>query len=146
MAEERQFGTQELFSARYLDNAVERIEPEGSETARSAQLRRSGLEQTVRLITPIVILMLIAAAGGLYWVNRESIASSAAELKKRHCAVDVLLWASGSKQTFSSALSDKLKKAQRDSAYQFEQAKPAFKTEFDGVDFQNLSQSWNGKH
>jgi len=89
--------------------------------------------------------MLIAAVGGLYWQNRASLASTAGELKKRRCAVDLLLWASGSKQTFNGALSDSLKRAQRDAAFQFDQMKPAFKTEFEGVDFQNLSEVWNGR-
>ena len=89
--------------------------------------------------------MIVAAAGGLYWQNRASIASTAGELKNRHSVVDLLLWASGSKKTFNQALGDSLERAQRDSAFQFDQTKPAFKTEFDNVDFQNRTQSWNGK-
>jgi len=145
MDDTRQFGARELFSARYLINADENIEPEVGEAAPRVARRRSGLEQAVRWLTPLVAFMLIGAGGGLYWLNRASIASTAGELKKRRCAVDLLLWASGSKQTFKRALSDSLKKAQRDSFYQFDQMKPAFKTEFDGVDFQNLSEVWNGK-
>jgi hypothetical protein len=97
----------------------------------------------VRWLTPLVIVMLVAAGGGLYWLNRASIASTAGEFNNRRSAVDLLLWASGSKKTFSQGLSDTLKRAQRDSAFPIDQ-KPAFKTEFENVDFQNLSQSWNG--
>jgi hypothetical protein len=144
MVDERQFRTQELTSAKYLVQAEESAEPEVEAPARRVQPRRSGLENAVRWLTPLVVIMLVAAAGGLYWQNRASIASTAGELKKRRCVVDLLLWASGSKKTFNQALSDKIKSAQRDSAFQFDQTKPAFKTEFDNVDFQNLSESWNG--
>jgi len=57
----------------------------------------------------------------------------------------VVLWAFGSKQTFNGALSESLKRAQRDMAYQVDM-KPKFKTEFEGADFHNLSEAWNGKH
>jgi hypothetical protein len=145
MADAREFGTQELVSARYLANTEEGNEPYTEQLAPRVQAGHSGLEQTVRWLTPIVVIMLVTAGGGLYWQNRANIASTAGELKKRRCAVDLLLWASGSKQTFNGALSDSLKRAQRDSAYQFDQTKPAFKTQFDGVDFQDLSEAWNGK-
>jgi len=56
----------------------------------------------------------------------------------------VLLFVSGSKETFNSALKKRLDEAQRDSAFQFDQKK--FKSEFDGVDLGNLSEAWNGKH
>jgi len=91
-----------------------------------------------------LVLMLVGAAGGLYWQNRASIASTAGELKNRRSAVDLLLWAGGSKKTFNQVLRDRLDQAQRDSAYQFDHAKPAFKSEFENVDFSNLSNSWNG--
>ena len=88
--------------------------------------------------------MMVAAAGGLYWQNRTAIASKAGDLKGRRSIVDVLLWAGGSKKTFNQVLKDRLDQAQRDSAYQFDHAKPAFKSEFENVDFSNLSNSWNG--
>lgn len=144
MADERQFGTQELVSAKYLIQTEESDQPEVEAPARRVAPRRSGLESTVRWLTPLVILMMVAAAGGLYWQNRSAIASKAGDLKGRHCVVDWLLWACGSKTTFNQALSDRLEKAQRDSAYQFDHAKPAFKSEFENVDFSNLSNSWNG--
>jgi hypothetical protein len=143
MADEREFGTQELVSAKYLANIEATIDSEVDEADCPVQPRRSGLEQTVRWLTPLVVVMLVSAAGGTYWLNRASIASKAGDLKNRHCAVDLVLWAFGSKQTFNSALSEKLKQAQRDPAYQIEM-KPAFKTQFDGADFHNLSESWNG--
>jgi hypothetical protein len=142
MADERQFGTQELVSARYLADADENVEPEVDEPARRAQPSLSGLEQTVRRLTLLVPVMLIVAAGGLYWLNRASISSSAGELNKRRSVVDLLLWAGGSEQTFNGALSDRLESARRDSAFQFD-AKPAFETEFDDADFENLTNSWN---
>ena len=55
----------------------------------------------------------------------------------------MLLFVSGSKETFSSALKKRLDEAQRDSAFQFD--KSNFKTEFDNIDFQNMSQAWNAK-
>jgi hypothetical protein len=143
MSDERQFGTQELYSARYLASAEQNIEPEVEEPARRVQPQRSGLEQMVRWLTPLVPVMLIAAAGGLYWLNRASIADSAGELNRRRSVVDLLLWAGGSEETFQSALSDRLEQARRDSAFQFDD-KPAFETEFDDVDFENLSNAWNG--
>jgi hypothetical protein len=142
MADERQLGTQELFSARYLADAEQNVDPEVEEPARRTQPQRSGLEQTVRSLTLFVPLLLITAAGGLYWLNRESISSTAGDLNKRRSVVDLLLWAGGSKQTFNGALSDRLERARRDSAFQFDD-KPAFETEFKDVDFENLTNSWN---
>lgn len=144
MADERPFGIQELASAKYFVQFEESAEGEIDGPVGCVRPRRSGLENTVRWLTPLVIFMLVAAAGGLYWQNHASIASSVGELKQRYCVVDWLLWAGGSKKTFNQALSDKIKRAERDSAYQFDPTKPAFKTEFENVDFQNLSQSWNG--
>jgi hypothetical protein len=144
MADDRRFGTQEPFSARYLAHAEPNIEGEVDEPARLVRPRRSGMEQAVRWLTTLVPIMLIAAAGGLYWLNRTSIESTAGELNQRRSAIDLLLWASGSQQTFHGALSDRLERAQRDSAFQFDEMKPAFKTEFEDVDWQNFSQSWNG--
>jgi hypothetical protein len=89
----------------------------------------------VRWLTPLVIVMLVAAGGGIYWQNRASISSTAGELKNRRSAVDLLLWASGSKKTFQQGLTDTLKRAQRDSAFPSDQMKPAFKTEFENVTF-----------
>ncbi len=143
MANERQFGTQELVSARFFADAEQNVEPEVEQPARRNEPQRSGLEQAVRRLTLFVPVMLIAAAGGLYWLNRASLASTAGELNSRRSVVDLLLWAGGSEQTFHGALSDRLEKARRDSAFQFEQ-KPAFETEFDDVDLQNLSEAWNG--
>jgi hypothetical protein len=150
MADERQFGVQELASAKYLVQTKEIAEPEVEAPVGRVRPPRSGLENTIRWLTPLVILMLVAAGGGLYWQNRASIAAKAGDLKNRRCVVDLLLWAGGSKKTFNQALGDKLKQAQRDSAFQFD-AKPAFKSEFENVDFSNLSNSWNntpwnGKH
>ena len=113
MADERQFGTQELVSARYLVQTDESAQPEVEVPAHRVEPRRSGLENTVRWLQPLVIIMLVAAAGGLYWQNRASIASKAGDLKNRRSVVDLLLWAGGSKKTFNQALSDKLKQAQR---------------------------------
>jgi hypothetical protein len=144
MADERQFATQELVSARYLADAEQDIQSEGEQPARRVRTRRSGMEQAVRWLTALVPIMLISAAGGLYWLNRASIESTAGELNQRRSVIDLLLWAGGSKQTFHGALSDRLERAQRDSAYQFDEMKPAFETEFDDVDWQNFSQSWNG--
>jgi hypothetical protein len=144
MADERQFGTQELVSAKYLIQTEESDQRAVELPARRVAPRRSGLESTVRWLTPLVILMMVAAAGGLYWQNRSTIASKAGDLKGRRSVVDVLLWAGGSKITYNQVLSDRLEQAQRDSAYQFDHAKPAFKSEFENVDFSNLSNSWNG--
>jgi hypothetical protein len=141
MADDRPFGIQELASAKYLVQAEESAEAEVDVPAGCVRPGRSGLENTVRWLAPLVIVMLVGAAGGLYWQNRASIAS---ELKTRRCVVDWVLWAGGSKKTFNQALSDKIKRAERDSAFQFD-SKPAFKTEFENDDFQNLSQTWNGK-
>jgi hypothetical protein len=145
MADERQFGTQELISAKYLAAAEAETEQEQEveQPARRAKPRRSKLEQTVRWLTPLVLLMMTSAVGGLYWLNRASIASTAGDFNKRRSVVDLLFWASGSKETFNSTLSKRIEKAQRDSAFKFDE-KPAFKTEFDHVDFENLSQAWNG--
>jgi hypothetical protein len=143
MADERSFGVQELASARYLVQTEECAEAEVDVPARRVQPQRSGLENAVRWLTPLVIVMLVVAGGGIYWQHRASIASTAGELKNRRSAIDLLLWASGSKKTFQQGLTDTLKRAQRDSAFPTDQ-KPAFKTEFDNVDFSNLSQSWNG--
>jgi hypothetical protein len=143
MADERQFGTQELISAKYLAAAESEAEQEVEQPVRRAKPRRSKLEQTVRWLTPLVLLMMTSAVGGLYWLNRASIASTAREFNKRRCGIDLLFWASGSKETFNSALSKRIEKAHRDSAFKFDE-KPAFKTEFDNVDLGNLSQAWNG--
>jgi hypothetical protein len=142
MADDRQFATQELFSARYLADAHQDVEPEVEEPARRAEPQRSGLEQTVRWLTSLVPIMLITAAGGLYWLNRDSISSTAGELNSRRSVFDLLLWAGGSDETFSSALSNRLEEARRDSAFDFDN-KPAFETEFEDVDFENLTNSWN---
>jgi hypothetical protein len=142
MSDERQFGTQELVSARYLDEAAQNIESEVEQPVRRVQRQRSGMEQTVRWLAALVPLLLITAAGGLYWLNRESIASTAGELNRRRSVFDLLLWAGGSDETFHSALSDRLEQARRDSAFQFDD-KPAFETEFDDADFENLTNSWN---
>jgi hypothetical protein len=144
MADERQFGTQELVSAKYFVQPDESDEPQVEESVRRAPPRRSGLENTVRLLTPLVIIMLVAAAGGVYWQNRSSIASKARDLKGRRCVVDWVFWACGSKTTFNKALSDRIERAQRDSAFQFDHAKSPFKSEFENVDFSNLTNSWNG--
>jgi hypothetical protein len=144
MGDERSFGVQELASARYLVEAEESAEAEVEVPAGRVRPRRSGLENVVRWLTPVVIVMLVTAGGGLYWFNCASIASTAVEFKNRRSGVDMLLWASGSKKTFNQGLGDTLKRAQRDSAFPNDQMKPAFKTEFDNVDFSNLSQSWNG--
>jgi hypothetical protein len=150
MADERQFGMQELASAKYLLQTDESAEPEVEAAAGRVRPPRSGLENAVRWLTPLVIVMLVAAAGGMYWQNRASIASKARDLKNRRCVVDLVLWAGGSKKTFNQVLGDRIKQAQRDSAFQFD-AKPAFKSQFENVDFSNLSNSWNdtpwnGKH
>ncbi len=142
MADERSFGVQELASTKYLVQAEESAEPELEAPADRARPRRSGLENAVRWLTPLVIVMLVVAAGGMYWQNRASIASKAGELKGRRCLFDLVLWAGGSKKTFSQGLQDTLKRAQRESV--FPDQKPAFKTEFENVDFSNLSNSWNG--
>jgi len=143
MGDERSFGVQELASARYLVQTEECAEPDARVPAGRVRPQRSGLENAVRWLTPLVIVMLVAAGGGIYWQNRASIASKAGDLKNRRCLFDLVLWAGGSKKTFNQALSDKLKQAQRDSAFQFD-AKPAFKSEFDNVDFSNVTNSWNG--
>jgi hypothetical protein len=143
MADERQFGTQKLISATYLVEAEDDFEPEAEHAEHRVRPRRSGLELMVRWLTPLLIIMLIASAGGFYWLNRASIASTAGELGKRRSVFDVLLYLSGSKETFSSALRKRLDEAQRDSAFQFDKAK--FHSELEGVDLQNLSQAWNGK-
>ena len=144
MGDERSFGVQELASARYLVQAEESAEPEVEVPVGRARARqRSGLENLMRWLTPFVILMLVAAGGGIYWQNRAAIASKAGDLKGRRSAVDLLLWAGGSKKTFKQGITDALKRAQRDSAFPIDQ-KPAFKTEFENVDFSNLSNSWNG--
>src|SRR6478735_3361597 len=143
MGDERSFGVQELASARYLVQTEECAEPDARVPAGRVRPQRSGLENAVRWLTPLVIVMLVAAGGGIYWQNRASIASKAGELKGRRSAVDLLLWAGGSKKTFKQGITDALKRAQRDSAFPIDQ-KPAFKTEFENVDFSNLSNSWNG--
>jgi hypothetical protein len=143
MADTRQFATQALVSEKYLVDTEQNIEPEVKQPARRVKPRRLGFEQTMRWLTVLVPVMLITAAGGLYWLNRESIGSTVGELGMRRSAIDLLLWAGGSKQTFNGALSDRLERAQRDSAYQFDEMKPAFETEFDDVDFQNVTDSWN---
>src|SRR5689334_2212478 len=145
MPDDRELFTQELDSARYLVNSEEAAEPEVEQLARSAKPRQSGLESTVRLLSIFVVVFMLAAAGGLYWQNRAAIASGANNFKKHSTSgFDLLLWASGSNKTFSQGLTDKLKQAQRDTAYQLDQITPAFKTEFENVDFQNLSNTWNG--
>lgn len=144
MGDERSFGVQELASARYLVDVEEGAEAEVDVPVGRVRPRRSGLENVMRWLTPLVIVMLVVAGGGIYWQNRAAIASKAGDLKNRRSAVDLVLWASGSKKTFGQGLQDTLKRAQRDSAFPTDQMKPAFKTEFDNVDFSNLSQSWNG--
>jgi len=66
MADERQFGTQELVSAKYFVESQDGDEPEVQAATRQAPRRRSGLENIVRLLTPVVIVMLLIAAGGIY--------------------------------------------------------------------------------
>ena len=144
MADDNQFGMQELASARYMVHADESIGSAVEATEACAAAPATGIENTFRWVTTLVILMLMGTVGGLCWQKRASIASSFGELKKRNSAVDVLLWAGGSKKTFKEGFSDMLNRSQRDSAFPIDQKKPAFKTEFDNVDFQNLSQSWNG--
>jgi hypothetical protein len=145
MPDDHELFTQELDSARYFVNSEEAAEPEVEQSARRPKPRQSGLEQTTRLLSIFVFVVMLAAAGGLYWQNRAGIASQAKNLKKHStCGFDLLLWASGSKKTFSEGLSDRLKQAQRDTAYQLEQMKPADKTEFQNVDFHDLSDTWNG--
>src|SRR5262245_48323131 len=114
MADAREFGTQELVSARYLVETQEDIAPAVNEPSHRARASRSGLEQAIRCLTTLVPIILIAAAGGLYWLNRDAISSKAGELKGRRSVVDLVLWASGSKQTFNGALSDRLERARRD--------------------------------
>jgi len=142
MSDDCELFTEELDSARYLVNSEETVESEVEQPARRVKSRQSGAEQTLRLLTMCVFVFLLAAAGGLFWQNRESLASGAKNFKKHStCGVDLLLWAGGSKKTFSEGLSDRLKQAQRDSAFQFD--KSPFKSEFDQIDFQSMSQKWN---
>src|SRR5262245_41110134 len=139
MPDDRELFTQDLDSARYLVGSDEMVEPEVEQPARRVKARQSGAEQTVRLLSIFVFVFMLAAAGGLYWQNRQSIASGAKNFKKHStCGVDLLLWAGGSKKTFNEALSDRIQQAQRDSAYQFDQMKSPFKTEFDHIDFQSM--------
>lgn len=145
MSDDHELFTQELDSARYLINSGEPADPEVEQPARRSKPRQSGLEHTTRLLSIFVFVFMLAAAGGLYWQNRAAIASGTKNFKKHStCGFDLLLWASGSKKTFSEGLSDRLKQAQRDTAYELDQMKPAYKTEFQNVDFQNLSDKWNG--
>src|SRR3954468_7528234 len=106
MADEREFGDQELASAKYLMTTEEKTVPEVDESVQVVQLRRSGLEQMVRCLTPFVVVMLLSTAGGLYWLNRATFAAKAGDLKNRQCVVGVVLWAFGSKQTFNGAVSE----------------------------------------
>ena len=145
MADDQQFGAQELASARFFAHQDQDAGCGADAVAGFATPHRSAAELIVRWATPLVIVMLLASAGGVCWLHRASLASSANDLSKRRSAVDVMLWAFGSKETFNSALSKRLEQAQRDSAYQFDQVKPKFKSQFDGVDFSNLSDVWNGK-
>jgi hypothetical protein len=143
MADERQFGTQDLVSAKYLVNAEEAVDTEDELPGRRAQPSRCRLEQVVRVLTLVVIIMLLTAAGGLVWLNRKSVAESAKQFRQHSSSgMDLLLWASGSKKTFSQALSERISRAQQDSAFQFDQ-KPAIKTHFDGVEFGNLTNAGN---
>jgi hypothetical protein len=145
MPDDRELFTQELDSARYLVNSEETIEPEVELPARRVKPRQSGAEQTMRLLSVVVFVFMLAAAGGLYWQNRESIASGAKNFKKHStCGVDLLLWAGGSKKTFSEGLGDRLKQAQRDSAYQLDHMESPFKSDFDHLDFQSMSDAWKG--
>jgi hypothetical protein len=145
MPDNRELFMEDLESARYLANSEETVAPEFEQPAGRVKPRRSGAEQTIRLLSVFVFVFMLAAAGGLYWQNRESIASGAKNFKKHStCGVDLLLWAGGSKKTFSEGLSDRIKKAQQDSDYQFDQIKSPFKTEFEHNDFQSMSNAWNG--
>jgi hypothetical protein len=144
MTDAREF-SQELVSAKYFANQDRDSDPEVDQPNGFAAPRHSAADQIMRRLTAFVIVMLLASAGGLCWLHRASIASSVNDLSKRRSAVDVMLWASGSKETFNSALSKRLDKAQADTEYQFQQTKPKFKSQFDGVDFSNLSDAWNGK-
>jgi hypothetical protein len=148
MPDDRQFCTHELSSAKYLANVQEVTEPEIEQPARRARPKQSGLEQFVRWASPVVAISMIAAAGGLYWKNRESIESGAGRFRERTSSpVDFALWLGGSKKTFKEAFTDAITKAQKDSAYQFDAQKPLFKSEFEGVNFDNIwGQSWNQKH
>jgi hypothetical protein len=143
MADEREFRVQGLTSAACLEQSDEGIGPD----VEAVRVRppEAGIESITRWFAAFVMIMLLSATGGLCWQHRTSIATSVGELKNRRSAVDLILWASGSKKTFNEALADRLKQAQRDSVFPSDQTKPAFKTEFDHVDFQNLSQAWNGK-
>src|SRR5262245_54990917 len=67
MADAREYGTQELFSARYLVESEEDIAPAVGEPSQRVRASRSGLEQAIRCLTMLVPILLIAAAGGLYW-------------------------------------------------------------------------------
>src|SRR5262245_45276131 len=109
MAEDREFFAQELVSARYLVQSNEDTEPEIERPVGRQRPNRTGLEQAVRWMSAFVFIFVVAAAGGLYWQNRASIASSGRELRRHSTsAFDLLLWASGSKKTFKDAITDKL--------------------------------------
>ena len=144
MADERKFGTQELVSAKYLIGVEDTVRPGAELAIRRVRPKQSGIEQAMRFVTPVVIVMLVVAAGGLFWLKSALIAGSATQFGQHSSSgVDLLLWMSGSNKTFNQALSDRISRAQRDSAFQFDQ-KAAFKSEFDGVDLGNLSNAWNG--
>src|SRR5262245_40568721 len=145
MPDERQFCTQELASAKYLASVEENAEPEIEQPVRRARPKQSGLEQFVRWITPVVIISMIGAAGGLYWKNRESIESGAGRFRERTSSpVDFALWLGGSKKTFKEAFSEAITKAQKDSAYQFDAKKPLFDSNFEPINFDNIwGTSWN---
>jgi hypothetical protein len=104
-------------------------------------------EKSLRWVSPLVAVMLGAAVGLTVWKHKDSLAATSREARERaRNPIDLLMWFAGSDKT----VADVVKEAQRRSATQFEEMKPAyfgddFKT-FDpqaliGQPFQNSGQS-----
>lgn len=135
--------TQDQDSSRYFASDAEPLAEFTGDTDQFSGSTMSTTERATRYLSAAVLLLLISAGGGLCWQHRQAIISSAAELKKHSSsALDLVMWAKGSKKTFSEALTDRLSEPVFDAS----KMKPAYKTEFSNVDLQNLSSAWNGKH
>ena len=121
MSHDRQSVTQELVSAKYLVNGAECELPESAEPERAVRVRRepphsSGLEQAMRWISPLVLVLLLTAGIGLYFQKQASINSGLGRFRERtYGPIDFALWLGGSDQTLHERFKNKLDEVQRQS-------------------------------
>lgn len=122
MSNDRKLVTQELTSEMHLANARQSTEsPEIVESVHMGPVRReprqiSGLERAMRWISPLVLVMLLAAGIGLYFQKQESIHSGLGRVRERTAGpVDFALWLGGSDETLHEKFKNKIDEVQRQS-------------------------------